>query len=328
MDVRVGARGLPGCVRLVGLSFCHASRAADCGGIRLDGDRHAEERRRLRVPEPRARRSGRLPDRHERVRDLDPAVAGPGGLAARRTRRRAAVDGPRRALQQPGPHQCRRVVPGPHRCGHHQCHRHAGHGRPAGVGLQELRPPAVPHVRRHRRPCHHHAGAVPAHQPGWVRDGDEPLLQRRGQEPGLLQMDPARRQRHRRQPLPEVRAGSHPAGRADRLDQHAVGHLQCGAGRRDQGRPRLQEPDVHHRGFADLGGHRAGDHRRHRAARRGNRLLQRGVAVLLRRCEPVRQGHRQRIALPGDARDRHLAQPDHHHPRGPQLHAGVVADHL
>ena len=37
-------------------------------------------------------------------------------------------------------------------------------GDAAGDGLQELRPPAVLHVRRHRHPRGHHARPVPAHE--------------------------------------------------------------------------------------------------------------------------------------------------------------------
>ena len=42
--------------------------------------------------------------------DLDPAVGRAGRLAARQPRRRAAVPGPRRALQQHESHQRRRLV--------------------------------------------------------------------------------------------------------------------------------------------------------------------------------------------------------------------------
>ena len=77
--------------------------------------------------------------------------------------------------------------------------------------------------------------------------------------------------------LPEVRPRRHAARRADRLDEPAVGHLQRGAGRRDQGRPRLQEPDVHHRRLDDRHGHRPRHHRLGRGEGRRHRLLQRRV---------------------------------------------------
>ena len=62
---------------------------------------------------------------------------------------------------------------------HHQHRRRGRHGAPAGHGLQELRAPAVLHVRRHRHPRRHPGRPVPAHHAGRVRRGDEPLLQRR-----------------------------------------------------------------------------------------------------------------------------------------------------
>ena len=51
----------------------------------------------------------------------------------------------------------------------HQHHRRRRHGAPAGHRLQELRAPAVLHVRRHGHPDGDPAGAVPAHHAGEVR---------------------------------------------------------------------------------------------------------------------------------------------------------------
>ena len=176
------------------------------------------------------------------------------------------------------PHRRRRLVPVGAGRRHHQHRRRGGDGRPAGGRLQELRAPAVLHVRRHRHPGGHPAGAVPAHVARAVRDGHEPLLQRRRRPHGLLPLGPEGRRRRRRQPPAQVRARGHAARHADRVDEPAVGHLQRGAGRRDQGRPRLQEPDVHHRRLDDRHGHRASPliaWAEERAV--GHRLLQRRV---------------------------------------------------
>ena len=145
---------------------------------------------------------------------------------------------------------------------------------------------------------------------------------------GLLQVDPEGRRRRRRQPPAQVRPRRHAARRADRLDEPAVGHLQRGAGRRDQGRPRLQEPDVHHRRLDDRHGRQLSPSSPGRGAGRRHRLLQRRVPLLLLRVQRLRRRDRQRPALPGHVRHRDLPQPDHHDPRGGQLHARVAADHL
>ncbi len=55
----------------------------------------------------------------------------------------------------------------------HQHHRRCRDGDPAGHRLQELRAPAVLHVRRHRHPRRHPARPVPAHHAGRVRRRDE-----------------------------------------------------------------------------------------------------------------------------------------------------------
>ena len=72
----------------------------------------------------------------------------------------------------------------------------AAHGDPAGDGLQELRPPAVLHVRRHRHPrassCWRSSCA---RSPAAVRRGDQPLQRDRRQEPDLLHVAAARRER-------------------------------------------------------------------------------------------------------------------------------------
>ena len=253
----MGAGGVPGRLRVEGVPVRDPARAPDRARLRVDGDRHAALRRRLRVPEPRARRRHRVPGRDERVRDLDPAVGRPRRLAPRHPRRGAALHGPRRVLREHEPHRRRRLVPvgaGPR---HHQHRRRGRDGDPAGDRLQELRAPAVLHVRRDRHPRRHPARAVPAHHAGRVRRGDEPLLQRGRRPRGLLPVAPEGRRRRRRQPAAGNHPRGHPARHADRVDEPAVGHLQRAAGRRDQGRPRLQEPDVHHRRLDDRRGRRA-----------------------------------------------------------------------
>ena len=118
---------------------------------------------------------------------LDPAVGRARRLASRHPRRGAALHGARRALREPEPHRRRRLgaVVG-QGVVDHQHHRRRRHGDPAGDRLQELRAPAVLHVRRHRHPRRHPARAVPAHDAGRVRRGHEPLLQRRRRPRGLL----------------------------------------------------------------------------------------------------------------------------------------------
>ncbi len=166
--------------------------------------------------------------------------------------------------------------------------------------LQELRAPAVLHVCRDRPPGHHPAGAVPAHVAGAVRDGDEPLLQRRRWPHRLLPVGPEGRRRRRRQPPAQVRPRRHAAGRADRVDQPAVGHLQRGAGRRDQGRPRLQEPDVHHRRFHGRHGRHPRRPRVGRGEGCGHGLLQRRVQLLLLRgTAPPATGFGSVLPFPG-----------------------------
>ena len=71
--------------------------------------------------------------------------------------------------EQPEPHRRRRLVSVGRRRGHHQHHRRGGDRDPAGHRLQELRAPAVLHVRRHRHPDGDPARAVPAHHAGGVR---------------------------------------------------------------------------------------------------------------------------------------------------------------
>ena len=110
--------------------------------------------------------------------DLDPPVGRARRLAARDPRRRAAAHGARRELEEPEPDRRRRLVPVGRGRRHHQHHRRRRDGDPAGHRLQELRAPAVPHVRRDRHPRRHPAGAVPAHRPGAVRGLHQPLLQR------------------------------------------------------------------------------------------------------------------------------------------------------
>ena len=88
-------------------------------------------------------------------------------------------------------------------------------------------------------------------------------------------------------PAAEVRHRGDVPRHPDRVDEPAVGDVLGGAGRRDQGRPRLQEPDVHHRRLHDRHGLQPGAHRLGRGAGRGHRLLQRRVALLLLRGERV-----------------------------------------
>ena len=64
----MGAGGVPGRVRVEGLPARDRAGAADRARLRVDGHRDAALRRRLRVPEPRARRRHRVPGRDERVR--------------------------------------------------------------------------------------------------------------------------------------------------------------------------------------------------------------------------------------------------------------------
>ena len=78
--------------------------------------------------------------------------------------------------------------------------------------------------------------------------------------------------------MPQVRAWGPRCSPHRSPGRAAVGHLQRGAGRRDQGRPRLQEPDLHHRRVPDRHGHRSWPHRRRRAEGRGYGLLPRRVA--------------------------------------------------
>ena len=222
--------------------------------------------------------------------DLDPAVGRAGRLAVRHPRPRAAVHGPRRALQQHRPHQRRRLVPVASRAS----------SSPASSARRSWR---SCWSRASRTTCACSTSCSPAPASSWSSCWRSSCAPTRPSSPWRSTTSPAsstsnpayytwlqqRRHQRRLQPAPEVRARGHAAGRADRLDQHAVGHLQRGAGRRDQGRARLQEPDVHHRRLADRRGRRPGAHRLGRAAGRGHRLLQRRLGLLLRRGQRVGQ---------------------------------------
>ena len=283
--------------------------AAHRARLRVDGDRHAALRRRLRVPEPRARRRHRVPGRDERVRDLDPAVGRPRRLAARHPRRGAAVHGPRRATTR----------------------TRASSTPPSGaqsaqgnviisiIGAAAMALLLVTGFKNYVRLQYFMFAATGIlvvillvqflrTTPAEFADGDEPLLQRRRRPRGLLPVDPEGRRRRRRQPA----AASSPS---------APRCWPCrSCGRACSGPPTACEQGGEIKGarvfknqmFIIVGSMIAmgvvlAAHRLGRGAGCRHRLLQRRVALLLLRGERLRRRDRQRPALPGHVRHRDLA---------------------
>ena len=222
----------------------------DRDDVRLALDRVPADRRRLRLPEPSVRRWPGVYARVLRVRDLDPAVGGPVGLAPLHARLRAPVPG---ACRVHGQRVARGRLDLVHDARGHPHHERrecgAGPGDPR-VGLPQLRPAPTGHVGGNPRGVRHDA---PHPRPDSRERGPRQARRLLGGDRRVGVVHGGRDgggHSGRGRSQPGVQPARDAAHRPDRVDIAAMGDLQQPAERRDQERRVVPRPDLHHHRIA------------------------------------------------------------------------------